>query len=147
MVVVAIIGILASVAIPQYETYTIRAQMTEALTLSQWTKKAITDFHTDRGIFPADNSAAGVPEPKYLIGNYTTSMQVEAGAIHVTLGNKINARVTGQILTLRPIEVVGSPMSPISWICGYATPPNGMAAAGQDKTNVAKEMLPASCRS
>ena len=62
MIVVAIIGILASIAIPAYQDYTIRAQVAEALSITGELKPSIRDYYKERGVFPATNEVAGVPE-------------------------------------------------------------------------------------
>src|SRR5215510_6466207 len=87
MIVVAIIGILASIAIPAYQEYTVRAQVTEAFSLASELKGSIQDFRKDRGRLPRDNREAGVPEADKLIGNYVTRIDVEGGALHVHFGN------------------------------------------------------------
>jgi type IV pilus assembly protein PilA len=146
MIVVAIIGILGSMAIPTYQDYIIRAQIHEAMNLSEGVKKSITDYYVVNQSFPSDNKMAGVPKPPHLIGNFVTGIQVKEGAIHITLGNRINAHVKGKILTLRPTTVVDSPSSPISWLCGYAEPVNGMTANGENNTTVPSLYLSPACR-
>lgn len=146
MVVVAIIGILASIALPAYQGYVTRAQVVEALTLVQELKPSVKDYYQHAGDFPVDNQAAGLPQATFLIGNYVTRIDVDNGALHVRLGNKITKALQGKTLTLRPMVVDGSPISPISWNCGYSTPPAGMSARGPDKTDIAQEYLPYSCR-
>ena len=84
MIVVAIIGILAAIAIPAYQDYTIRAQIVEGLTISQELKFSIRDTYKDRGTFPTDNDHAGIPAPEHLIGNYVQRIEMENGALHVT---------------------------------------------------------------
>jgi type IV pilus assembly protein PilA len=146
MIVVAIIGILASIAIPAYQTYTIRAQVTEAFSLASELKGPIQEYRKERGILPADNAAAGIPEPDKLIGNYVTRVEVSHGAIQVTFGNFVNKALEGQIVTLQPILVKGSPASPMSWRCGYHEVPKGMEAVGENRTNANRQFLPTSCR-
>src|ERR1700744_1384680 len=90
MIVVAIIGILASIAIPAYQDYTIRAQVTEAFSLASEIKGPIQEYRKRRAKLAADNAAAGVPEPDKLIGNYVTRVEVVQGAINVTFGNFAN---------------------------------------------------------
>jgi type IV pilus assembly protein PilA len=68
------------------------------------------------------------------------------GALHVELGNRINALLDGQVLSLRPMVVTGSPESPISWTCGNAEPPVGMEAIGENRTTVDDRFLPPTCR-
>jgi len=147
MIVVAIIGILASIAIPAYQDYTIRAQVVEAFSITGELKLSIRDYYKDRGRFPANNDEAGVPAPRHLIGNYVKKVEVIDGAMHVEFGNHVNSTLIGQTLTIRPIFVSESPTSPISWACGYRNPPEGMEAVGEDQTTIAKKHLPGSCRS
>ena len=147
MIVVAIIGILASIAIPAYQDYTIRAQVVESFSITGELKLSITDYYKDRGRFPSDNSEAGVPAPNHLIGNYVKKVEVVDGAMHVELGNYVNSQLLGETLTIRPIFVSESPTSPISWVCGYREPPEGMESVGEDRTSLQNKHLPASCRS
>ena len=147
MIVVAIIGILASIAIPAYQDYTIRAQVTEAFSLASELKGRIQEYRKERGTLPSNNGAAGVPDPDKLIGNYVTRVEVAQGAINVTFGNFANKNLEGQIVTLQPIVVKGSPASPMSWRCGYREVPKGMEAVGENRTNLDRRYLPTSCRS
>lgn len=146
MIVVAIIGILAAIAIPAYQDYTIRAQVVEALSLVGELKPSIRDFYTDRGIFPVDNQAAGVPVPEHLIGQYVTDIEVSDGAMHVRFGNHANSQIAGKILTIRPVFVTANPSSPISWNCGRRSAPNGMTPSGPDRTDMLPAHLPSACR-
>lgn len=146
MVVVAIIGILASVALPSYSAYTTRAKLAESIALMQELQPAIKDYYKDRLIFPKDNKQAGLPKPEFIIGNYVKSIAISDGAIHALLGNKIPEPLKGKTISLRPIAVSGSPSSPISWVCGKAAAPEGMQAIGEDRTDVADEYLPSPCR-
>jgi type IV pilus assembly protein PilA len=66
--------------------------------------------------------------------------------MHVRFGNKANAQIAGKILTLRPAYVTANPASPLAWNCGRSAPPNGMTAAGQDRTDVLNTHLPSACR-
>ena len=146
MIVVAIIGILAGVALPSYQTYTVRAQLAEALALASEVKGDVKEFYKASGRFPADNHAAGLPSASLLIGNYVESIDVANGALHVKLGNRASKPIVGKVLTLQPLVVVGSPASPISWSCGRAKPPKGMAAVGDNRTDVDRQFLPYPCR-
>ncbi len=146
MIVVSIIGILAAIAVPSYQDYTMRAQLVEALTLASELQLNVKDYHKYHGRFPANNEDAGVPKAEYLIGNFVESITVEKGALHVRLGNKINQNLVGKILTLRPLIVPQSPTSPVSWNCGSATAPKGMEAVGENRTTVDNRFLPPMCR-
>jgi len=146
MVVVGIIGILASLALPQYRSYVVRAQLVESLTLAREVQDGVQDYYKHHGRFPKNNKQAGVPEPQYLIGNYVKQIQVADGAIHITLGNKINMQLNDKIISLRPLVVTGSPGSPISWNCGFSEPPQGMQTVGENKTDIDIIFLGATCR-
>ena len=146
MVVVAIIGILAAIALPSYQDYTIRAQMVEGITMTNAIKPKITEFYDYKGRFPKNNEEAGLPDAKYLLGNYVKSMTVEDGAIHVKLGNKINSRLEGKVLTMRPQFVKESHITPLAWLCGGSRVVDGMTAAGENKTDIENNYLPAACR-
>jgi type IV pilus assembly protein PilA len=146
MIVVAIIGILGSMAIPTYQNFVIRAQVVEATNLAEGIKKSVTEYYALHQSFPADNQTLQVPESKYLIGNFVTGVEVKEGAIHIALGHRVNALVDGKLLSLRPATVSESPNSPISWVCGYAEPVTGMVAQGVNQTTVPAFYLSPECQ-
>jgi type IV pilus assembly protein PilA len=134
MIVVAIIGILAAIAIPAYQDYTIRAQVTEGINLATGSKVAVTEFFQDSGTFPATNLAAGVADPPTLIsGNYVTSVTVGAnGIITVLFGGSAPAHteLAGDTLIMTPTSAVGA--GSVEWDCTGGT--------------VADNHRPSSCR-
>ena len=146
MIVVSIIGILASVALPAYQDYTIRAQVSESLTIVSELKQSVAEFYKAKGRFPNDNLEAGIPEKQFLQGNYVQEITLENGAFHVKLGNKVNQFVMDQIVSIRPITVKGSPSSPFSWVCGNSPVPESMQAHGENKSDVIAQHLPGACR-
>lgn len=147
MIVVAIIGILASIAIPAYQNYTLRAQTAEAFSLSSFAKPKIIDYYHRYGHFPADNQAAGLPSASSIIGHYVGSVRVDHGAIDVRFRDKnINRVLQGQVVTIRPLLVKGSPRSPIAWSCANAGAPSGMTLVGDNRTTLKAKYLPSSCR-
>jgi len=147
MIVIAIIGILASIALPAYQDYTVRAQMAEGITITDAIKPNIIEFYKYKGRFPKDNAEAGLPDAKYLMGNYVKSMNVVDGAIQVEMGNKIYSQLKGKILTIRPQYVVESHITPLAWLCGGSSVVEGMSVAGKNQTDIEDKFLPAACRS
>ncbi|MEX2495820.1 MAG: pilin [Woeseia sp.] len=122
MIVVAIIGILAAIAIPAYQDYTIRAQVSEGLNLAGGAKVAVTEYYQDRGTLPADNTAAGLAASGDIEGNYVSSVGVAAGVVTVTYSNvapqTANAAINGQTLILTPDTAnAGS----VAWDCTGGT--------------------------
>lgn len=146
MVVVAIIGILASVALPAYKVYVQRSEVTEAISMAAALRETITEYYIENLEFPDTNATAALPESNYLIGNRITGVEIEQGVIHVAIGNKASKPLQGKILSFRPAVVTDSPTSPIAWLCGYDEPVKGMEAVGQNKTDLNKEFLPSACR-
>ena len=123
MIVVAIIGILAAIAIPAYQDYTIRAQVSEGLSLSSGAKISATEFWQDRGEFPADNSVVGLgaADGSGIAGKYVTNVAIAGAAgaatITVTYGNDANAQIAGDTLILTAALNAGS----VEWVCTSAT--------------------------
>jgi type IV pilus assembly protein PilA len=153
MIVVAIIGILAAIAIPAYQDYTIRAQVSEGLNLAAAAKAAIAESYLNRGSSPANRTAAGMSATATdTSGKYVTEVEVASGVIQVTYGNEANARITGQTLYIVPyVTRDGS----VVWRCGGADAPTGTsitlmgsAAAGGGTLAGANYVryLPAACR-
>lgn len=146
MIVVAIMGVMVSYSIPAYHQYTIKAQLKQSYEFAAQLQTGIEAFYKRELRFPKNNEEAGLPPANLLIGNLISSIYVEDGVLNVTLGSKVNQKVAGQILSLQPMTVDGSPTSPISWACGYAMPPKGMRKAGQNQTNINRYYLPIECR-
>ena len=112
MIVVAIIGILAAIAIPAYQDYTIRAQVSEGINLASGAKAAIAEYFMDTGDLPSSNGAAGLEAT--ITGNYVTGVAVGAsGVVTVTYGNQANTAINTQTLTLSPATSAGS----VAWNC------------------------------
>jgi type IV pilus assembly protein PilA len=116
MIVVAIIGILATIAIPAYQDYTVRTKITEGLNLSAAVKLAVADAFHSRGVMPADNVAADLPAPAAISAKYVASVTVTDGAIVIAYADSGiggNPTMNGAKLTLSPVDNGGS----LSWVC------------------------------
>ena len=116
MIVVAIIGILAAIAIPAYQDYTARAQMSEAMSLASGVRTSVSEYYQNTGDFPANNASAGVAEATDITGKYVEKVSVTNGHITATLRNSapVNNNIRGATLTLRP--VTATPGS-LEWRC------------------------------
>ncbi|MFT5500954.1 MAG: type IV pilus assembly protein PilA [Woeseiaceae bacterium] len=119
MIVVAIIGILAAIAIPAYLDYAVRAQVGVGINLASGAKAAVTEYYQDQGGWPADNLEAGLDVPGSIRGKYVTQVTVTgAGLIEVTFGNDVNLKILNAVLTMTPADNLGS----VAWTCtGDAT--------------------------
>ena len=133
MIVVAIIAILAAIAIPAYQNYVIRAQVTEGLSLSDGAKAAVWDFVSNHGRFPGNNASAGLVTATSISGNYVSKVNVNGGAITIAYGGpKANTAIGATAtLALSPTLNTGS----IVWTCKI---PSG--------STLNPQYLPSSCR-
>ena len=113
MIVVAIIGILAAFAIPAYQDYTIRTQVSEGLRLSAGVKTAVGTYYVDWGIWPSDNAEAGIADQLQIFGRYTSQVAVQSNVIEVQYGNDAHALISGQTITLTVVDSGGS----LVWNC------------------------------
>ncbi|HET6554261.1 MAG TPA: pilin [Dyella sp.] len=114
MIVVAIIAILAAIAIPAYQDYTIRAQVSEGMSLATGAKAAVWDFLSANGTFPSSNQSAGLASSSSIKGTYVSSVDVAQGKITVGFaGAKANKAINAQNLVLSPVTHGGS----ITWTC------------------------------
>lgn len=133
MIVVAIIAILAAIAIPQYQNYIIRTQVSEGMNLADGAKTAVAEFYNNTGHYPKNNNSAGLALPASLTGKYVSTVDVSTtpGKIIAVFAKESNSKINGSQVVLSAYDNGGS----ISWNC--------KKSAG---TNVSDAYLPTSCR-
>jgi len=148
MIVVAIIGILAAIAIPAYQDYTVRAQVTEGLNLADAVKTGVAEYYANTGDWPTSMSEMGYSaDPS---GKYATDLDATDGSIVITYGGEANANINGSTLILQPrLSANGD----VVWLCGQNVPnvtltdPSGGASSpAATASTVDPKYLPQSCR-
>jgi type IV pilus assembly protein PilA len=162
MIVVAIIGILAAIAIPAYQDYTIRAQVTEGLNLASAIKAAVAEDFASEGQWPNDLVDAGVVAADGTTatpptGKYVSGVTIQNGTVLITYANtggyQANANLNTLVLALEPGLSVNND---VVWRCGEATAPpaagflepaSGTASPDSATlTTVLAKYLPSTCR-
>jgi type IV pilus assembly protein PilA len=128
MIVVAIIGILAAIALPAYQDYTKRAHVSEGLSLAGGAKASVTEFFSSMARFPASNDSAGLAAAAEIKGNAVSKVEVVGGLITITYNEKVENNST---LELSPVSGAGS----VQWRCKAGT-----------THPVQAKWLPANCR-
>jgi type IV pilus assembly protein PilA len=146
MVVVAIIAILASIAIPSSLGRIVKEQVNAALPLAEIVKEPIAAAWKTTKTLPADNKEAGLPDADKIVNNYISSVEVQNGAIQMTFGNRAHPKIKDKVLSLRPAVIDESQIVPVTWVCGNAIAPEKMTLKGENRTNVSAEFLPLICR-
>jgi type IV pilus assembly protein PilA len=128
MIVVAIIAILAAIAIPQYQNYLIKTQVSEGMNLAGAARTAIAEFRTNNGTFPATNESAGLPAATSISGRYVSSVAlISNGVIEVSFAQpSANPAIAQSKLVLSALDNGGT----VGWFC---------------KGNVAAQYAPRGC--
>jgi type IV pilus assembly protein PilA len=129
MIVVAIIGILAAIAIPAYQDYTTRAQVTEGLNLAGAAKAAVSESYANNGSWPTNNDAAGLGSAAAIKGKYVDSVGVVGNQITITFRNASPAAEGIRNKTLL-LTAGRSGNGDIAWQCGSKTMSSGISVAG-----------------
>ena len=123
MIVIAIIGILAAIALPAYQDYIARTQMSEAMNLAGGQKASVTEYRSNKGTWPSDNAAAGIAAASVTVAGNGTSGTINA----LIKSSGVSDKIKGESLTLTGTETSGS----YTWTC---------------KSSAASKYLPSSCR-
>ncbi|HGN6343214.1 TPA: pilin [Neisseria gonorrhoeae] len=145
MIVIAIVGILAAVALPAYQDYTARAQVSEAILLAEGQKSAVTEYYLNHGEWPEDNGNAGVASPSDIKGKYVESVTVAKGVVTAKmLSSGVNKEIKGKRLSLWARREAGS----VKWFCGRPVKRGAGADTVTDvaDTGIDTKHLPSTCR-
>ncbi|HEZ7205361.1 TPA: pilin [Neisseria meningitidis] len=147
MIVIAIVGILAAVALPAYQDYTARAQVSEAILLAEGQKSAVTEYYLNHGKWPGGNSDAGVATSSEIKGKYVEKVEVANGVITAEMKSSgVNKEIQGKKLSLWAKRQAGS----VKWFCGQPvtrddTNADDEVTAASDK-QIDTKHLPSTCR-
>ncbi|HGM0801870.1 TPA: pilin, partial [Neisseria gonorrhoeae] len=115
MIVIAIVGILAAVALPAYQDYTARAQVSEAILLAEGQKSAVTEYYLNHGEWPENNDKAGVASSDKIKGKYVQKVEVAKGVVTAQMASTgVNKEIKGKKLSLWAKRQDGS----VKWFCG-----------------------------
>ncbi|HGO7044045.1 TPA: pilin [Neisseria meningitidis] len=150
MIVIAIVGILAAVALPAYQDYTARAQVSEAILLAEGQKSAVTEYYLNHGTWPKNNTSAGVASSSTIKGKYVKEVTVANGVITATmLSTGVNNEIKGKKLSLWAKRQAGS----VKWFCGQPVTRAGTdsdtdvkADTAAANTKIDTKHLPSTCR-
>ncbi|HEZ1156664.1 TPA: pilin [Neisseria meningitidis] len=149
MIVIAIVGILAAVALPAYQDYTARAQVSEAILLAEGQKSAVTEYYLNHGEWPSNNTSAGVASSSKIKGKYVEKVEVKNGVVTATmLSTGVNKEIKDKKLSLWAKRQAGS----VKWFCGQpvqraSTATDAAITAASDATaNIDTKHLPSTCR-
>jgi type IV pilus assembly protein PilA len=136
MIVVAIIAILAAIAIPAYQDYVVRSQVSEGMSLLDGAKTAVAEYYSNKGSWPADNAAAGLATNTSITGKYVSQVTITNGKIIAKFSNATpqvaNKAINGLFLALSPLAGTGAGST--AWHCATAS------------TTIPAKYLPSSCR-
>src|SRR5690348_2555473 len=136
MIVVAIIAILAAIAIPAYQDYVVRSQVSEGMSLLDGAKTAVAEYYSNKGSWPSNNGAAGLASASSITGKYVESVTISSGIIEAKFSNSApqvaNKALNGLVLALSPVS--GTDAGSTAWHCATTN------------TTVPQKYLPSSCR-
>ncbi|HFA6265124.1 TPA: pilin [Neisseria gonorrhoeae] len=149
MIVIAIVGILAAVALPAYQDYTARAQVSEAILLAEGQKSAVTEYYLNNGKWPENNGDAGVASSDKIKGKYVEKVEVANGVVTAQMNpSGVNNEIKGKKLSLWAKRENGS----VKWFCGQPVKRESNNADADDVTDdtngtkIDTKHLPSTCR-
>ncbi|HEZ6333928.1 TPA: pilin [Neisseria meningitidis] len=146
MIVIAIVGILAAVALPAYQDYTARAQVSEAILLAEGQKSAVTEYYLNHGKWPGGNSSAGVATSSKIKGKYVKEVTVANGVVTATMASSnVNNEIKDKKLSLWAKRQDGS----VKWFCGQPvtrTTASADAVKADTDKKIDTKHLPSTCR-
>ncbi|EPT3267805.1 pilin, partial [Neisseria gonorrhoeae] len=147
MIVIAIVGILAAVALPAYQDYTARAQVSEAILLAEGQKSAVTEYYLNNGEWPKDNGSAGVASASTIKGKYVKQVEVKNGVVTAEMASTgVNKEIQGKKLSLWAKREDGS----VKWFCGQPVKRDAgnddTVADAKDGKEIDTKHLPSTCR-
>ncbi|ENS9168686.1 pilin, partial [Neisseria gonorrhoeae] len=147
MIVIAIVGILAAVALPAYQDYTARAQVSEAILLAEGQKSAVTEYYLNNGEWPENNASAGVASSDKIKGKYVQKVEVAKGVVTAQMASTgVNKEIQGKRLSLWAKRQDGS----VKWFCGQPVKrdANDAVTAANDAAadKIETKHLPSTCR-
>ena len=145
MIVVAMIGILATAALPAYQTYTIRARVGEALVLADIAKKGVVEYYGRWGRFPENNEAAGLYPAQAYRSRTVQSLEIKDGMIRVVV-NPDTRKPQLYSLYIRPALAQEGMGSVLSWFCNQATHKDFRLSGTVGTDTLPNDYLPGSCR-
>ncbi|EMT9949397.1 pilin, partial [Neisseria gonorrhoeae] len=132
MIVIAIVGILAAVALPAYQDYTARAQVSEAILLAEGQKSAVTEYYLNHGEWPENNTSAGVASSDKIKGKYVKEVEVAKGVVTATMkSDGVNKEIKDKKLSLWAKRQDGS----VKWFCGQPVKRESNNADADDVTD------------
>lgn len=150
MVTVGIIGIVSAIAIPMYQDYTIRSQITEGITLADGARSIVTEYHSNHGVYPVSSSDAGYQGAS---GKYVSKVEIDNGNVVATLGGEVNSKISGKLVVLTPTVNSGASIT-LSQATGMLDKLFGINSAVAQTvpgwgcySNVEQRYLPNTCES
>lgn len=103
VVVLPITAILAAIAIPAYQSYTVRTEVEEGIALTGRARALIGEYIGQRGALPENNDDLGLPKPEAIHARYVSSIMVTGGQVIVTYGNEADVRINGGHVVIAPV--------------------------------------------